>query len=106
MPEIFEVFHWHGETFSLPDGAVPILQSAVCKNQAFVLGSSLAFQCHVEMKDSMVDEWFDIYEADVPEPSSSVQSREQMLENLKRRIQNSKAVADVFYEKWLSGLNL
>jgi len=106
LPEQFEVFHWHGETFSLPDGAVPLLQSDVCKNQAFILGSSLAFQCHVEMKDNMVEEWFDVYEADVPEPSPSVQSREQMLENLKKRIQNSKAVADVFYEKWLSGLNL
>ncbi len=42
----------------------------------------------------------------MPEPSLSVQSREQMLENLKERIQNSKAVADVFYEKWLSGANL
>ena len=104
LPEKFEVFHWHGETFSFPDGAVPLLQSDVCKNQAFILGSSLAFQCHVEMKDNMVQEWFDIYEADVPEPSSSVQSREQMLENLEQRIQNSKAVADVFYQKWLSGV--
>jgi len=105
LPEKFEVFHWHGETFSLPDDAVPLLQSDFCKNQAFVLGSSLAFQCHVEMKNNMVQEWFDVYEADVPEPSSSVQSREQMLENLKDRIQTSKAVADVFYEKWLSGVN-
>jgi GMP synthase-like glutamine amidotransferase len=105
LPEIFEVFHWHGETFSLPDNAVPLLQSDVCNNQAFVLGRSLAFQCHVEMKDNMVQEWFDVYEADVPEPSSSVQSREQMLENLKDRIQTSKAVADVFYGKWLSGVN-
>jgi len=46
LPEQFEVFHWHGETFSLPDGAVPLLQSAVCNNQAFILGNSLAFQCH------------------------------------------------------------
>ena len=105
LPEIFEVFHWHGETLSLPDNAVPLLQSDDCKNQAFVLGRSLAFQCHVEMKDNMVQEWFDIYEADVPEPSSSVQSREQMLENLKHRIQTSKAVADVFYGKWLSEVN-
>jgi hypothetical protein len=29
-----------------------------------------------------------------------------MLENLEGRIHKSKAVADVFYEKWLSGLNL
>ncbi len=106
LPENFEVFHWHGETFSLPDGAVPLLQSDVCKNQAFILGNCLAFQCHVEMKNNMVQEWFDLYKADIPEPSFSVQSYEQMLENLERRIENSKAVASVFYDKWLSGVNL
>jgi len=106
LPEQFEVFHWHSETFSLPEDAVPLLQSKFCKNQAFVIGNSLALQCHVEMKNNMVQEWFDVYKKDVPEPSLSVQSREQMLENLKERIQNSKAVADVFYEKWLSGVNL
>ncbi len=102
LPEQFEVFHWHGETFSIPDGAVPLLQSAVCKNQAFILGSSLAFQCHVEMKNNMVQEWLDVYADDVPEPSSSVQSREQMLDKLKQRIQGCNLVADVFYDKWIS----
>ena len=102
LPEHFEVFHWHGETFSLPDGAVPLLQSTVCKNQAFILGSSLAFQCHVEMKNNMVQEWLDVYADDVPEPSLSVQSREQMLDKLEERIRGSKTVADVFYEKWTS----
>ena len=106
LPEQFEVFHWHGETFSLPIGATPLLESEFCKNQAFVIGNCLALQCHLEMKNNMVQEWFDFYNEDVPEPSSSVQSREQMLENLEERIQNSKAVADVFYEKWLSGANL
>ena len=104
LPEQFEVFHWHGETFSLPDGAVPLLQSAACKNQSFILGSSLAFQCHVEMKNNMVQEWFDVYADDVPEPSTTVQSREQMLDKLEERIQASKLVADVFYEKWVSML--
>ncbi|MCK5668732.1 MAG: type 1 glutamine amidotransferase, partial [Gammaproteobacteria bacterium] len=65
---------------------------------------SLAFQCHVEMKSNMVQEWFDVYEDDVQEPSTTVQSREQMLDKLKERIQASKLVADVFYEKWISML--
>lgn len=105
LPEQFELFHWHGETFSLPEGAVPLLQSDFCKQQAFVIGNCLALQCHVEMKNNMVREWFDFYGDDVPEPSLSVQSREQMLENLEERIQNSKAVADVFFKKWISRLD-
>lgn len=104
LPEKFEVFHWHGEAFSLPEGAVPLLQSEFCENQAFIMGNCLALQCHVEMKNHMVQEWLDVYEDDLPESSPSVQSREQMLENLDKRIQYSNAVADVLYEKWLSGL--
>ena len=40
----FKAFHWHGETFSLPQGAVHLLSSAHCTNQAFVLGKHLALQ--------------------------------------------------------------
>lgn len=54
------------------------------------------------MKNNMVREWLDVYADDVPEPSSSVQSREQMLDKLKQRIQGCNLVADVFYDKWIS----
>ncbi len=36
LPEVMEVFHWHGETFSLPEGAIRIASSSVCENQGFI----------------------------------------------------------------------
>lgn len=44
-----EVFHWHGETFNLPKGAVQIAKSKGCVNQAFQIGRNvIGLQFHLE----------------------------------------------------------
>lgn len=49
FPESVEVFHWHGETFSLPPEAIRIAESDGCQNQAFQIGRSvIGLQFHLE----------------------------------------------------------
>ncbi len=55
--ERFESFHWHGETFTIPQGAVRIMGNHYCENQGFVIGNSLGMQCHVEMTEELVKSW-------------------------------------------------
>jgi GMP synthase-like glutamine amidotransferase len=55
FPPSVNVFHWHGETFDLPPGAVRIARSEGCENQGFQLGSSvIALQFHLEMTPETV----------------------------------------------------
>jgi len=49
LPEAIEVFHWHGDTFDLPSGAVHLARSEACANQAFVYQDRVvALQFHLE----------------------------------------------------------
>jgi GMP synthase-like glutamine amidotransferase len=55
IPDIDVVFHWHGDTFDLPEGATHLAYSEGCKNQAFSVGNSiLALQFHLEAEEESV----------------------------------------------------
>jgi GMP synthase-like glutamine amidotransferase len=104
LPREFEVFHWHGETFSLPPGATRILSSRDCANQAFVLGNTLAFQCHVEMTAELVREWVRVGAEEVSNVCVTVQAPAIMTADLEVRVPRLQKIADIFYDRWVQGL--
>ncbi len=101
MADEATLFHWHGETFSIPPGAEVILENDWCANQAFAVDNILALQCHVEMTAPMVSEWASRYEDELREPSASVQSAAQMTADLEARVTALQQVADQLYRHWL-----
>ena len=96
------LFHWHGETFSIPEGAELILENDNCAQQAFAIGNTLALQCHVEMTAPMVSEWAALYKDELQACSATVQSAEQMTVQLTERISAAQQVADKLYQRWLA----
>ncbi len=102
IPERFHAYHWHGETFSLPEGSVPLLRSEYCDHQAWAMGSTLAFQCHIEMTEQMVREWALEYAHELDSVAPSVQSAAAMQERLPERVGELQAVAELFYTRWLA----
>lgn len=47
----FEVLHWHGEGFTLPNQAILIAQSQEWVNQGFRYGNAIGLQFHLETDD-------------------------------------------------------
>jgi GMP synthase-like glutamine amidotransferase len=56
----FMAFHWHGDTFDIPDGAIHCASSAGCKNQAFVYNDlAIGLQFHCEMTEGGIQRLID-----------------------------------------------
>lgn len=49
FPNWFTAFHWHGDCFSIPPGAVHVARSDGCEQQAFIYGDRVVgLQFHLE----------------------------------------------------------
>jgi GMP synthase-like glutamine amidotransferase len=90
--ESFKVFHWHGDTFDLPEGASRLAGSELYENQAFsYAGGSYALQFHVEVTPEMLAQWFR------GEPE-----RESVMADTDRYFEECNARARNFYEKFFT----
>ena len=80
----FTVFHWHGDTFDLPEGAVRLASSKYYENQAFQYKSAVGLQFHLEVNETMVNLWLDNTEKKLKEISyiNPQQIRSDVNENI------------------------
>src|SRR5438132_5078750 len=55
------VFHWHEDTFDLPEGATLLLESEQVPNQAFRYGEAAwGLQFHPEVTRAVIDGWLEV----------------------------------------------
>ncbi len=99
-------FHWHGETFSLPEGASRLSGNSHCANQMFALGPHLGMQCHVEMTPEMIAEWCEQWEDErvAPKDRASAQSPEAMLAEIDKHLPAMRQLSEQLYSVWIGGL--
>jgi GMP synthase-like glutamine amidotransferase len=104
----FLSYHWHGETFSIPDGAIRIWSSAHCENQAFVMGERhIGMQCHIEMTEALIQTWCETGGHEIESElgrSPAVQTPEAMREGVVEKVRALHGVADLVYDTWLEGV--
>lgn len=75
-------FHWHGDTFDLPENAQPLFHSEATKNQGFVYENRVfALQFHWEIHPGTLGELIKHAQNDLT-PGIYVQSPDRMLHHL------------------------
>jgi GMP synthase-like glutamine amidotransferase len=102
----FPAFHWHGETFTLPQDATHLVSSAYCVNQVYAIGKHLALQCHVEMTAEMIASWCAVGagEVEASKDSPAVQSVNEIQRRMEGELPSMRKVAVRLYTRWIVGL--
>ena len=79
MGKSLRPFHWHGDTFDMPDGAVHLASSAACRNQAFIFGNKvLGLQFHLEITPDLLLQMIEGGRKELT-PGKYIQSAEEIL---------------------------
>jgi GMP synthase-like glutamine amidotransferase len=76
-----DVLHWHGDTFGVPEGAVNILDSEACENQAFESSSGriVGLQFHLEQTPASLPAMVAGNADELLEPGAYIQSEMRIL---------------------------
>jgi len=79
FPERLVVMHWHGDMFTIPEGARRVAESVACANQAFVHGDRVVgLQFHFELEKVGIE---DLAAASLNEAGTApfIQTSEQLI---------------------------
>jgi GMP synthase-like glutamine amidotransferase len=80
LPDELKVFHWHGDTFDLPEGAISIASSEAITNQGFIFGNGIiALQFHIEIDDNQLQMMIHAGSKELTEPGKYIQTASEVL---------------------------
>ena len=90
-----QVFHWHGDTFAIPPGALHIASSQGCANQAFAVNDRVfGFQFHLETTPASAAALIEHCAEDI-DGSRYTQSPSQMLSEPHKFAQINAAMSEI-----------
>jgi GMP synthase (glutamine-hydrolysing) len=103
LPQRVTVFHWHGDTFDLPKGAMHLARSRACENQAFAVGNHVVgLQFHLEMGMGQIESLLRHAAADIT-AGDYVMSAEEMLDLAPSQVPPLNAALSRFLDAFTQG---
>lgn len=98
------VFHWHGDTFTLPENSIRLAHSKNYENQAFQLKSAIGLQFHLEVDENIVNLWLDKSKDSIKKLSYI--NPEDIRLNIDEKIPIVQNNMNIFYKNFKSKFNL
>ena len=93
------LFHWHGDTFDLPAGALRLAKTNLYENQAFAIENyALALQFHPEVTESGLERWYVGHACELGLKRIPVQ---QLRTDARKHAPALLKAASQFWELWL-----
>lgn len=84
------VFHWHGETFDLPEKATLLASSEICKNQAFLYKNNvIGLQFHLEMNQKSIEQIIENCREELV-AAAFIQTENEIKQNIVLNIEQNK----------------
>lgn len=98
LPDEFIAFHWHGDTFEVPPGALRLAESSACKNQAFEYeGRVLGLQFHLESSKESIQRLIENCRDEIVD-GNYIQNESKILEQ-KINLQNLEGYMNTLLDK-------
>ncbi len=93
------LFHWHGDTFDLPAGALRLARTELYENQAFALENyALALQFHPEVTEIGLERWYVGHACELSQKRIPVQ---QLRTDARKYAPALVKAATLFWNLWL-----
>jgi GMP synthase (glutamine-hydrolysing) len=100
VPKTFTAFHWHGDTFEIPDGASHLAFSQACSNQAFQYKDNvIGLQFHLEYSQESIEKMLENCSNELIN-APYVQNKAQIRQNY-HLIKHNTELLNILFKKWL-----